>query len=61
LSIAIENGGMVISWTGDAILESSDSLGSEAKWFEVTDGSNPYTLPTEATGAGAKFYRTRLK
>ena len=59
LGIAVENGKLLISWTGDAILESSDSLGLGAKWVEVTDQSNPHTVPSEATGTGAMFYRTR--
>ena len=61
LSITLENGGLVVSWTGDAILESSDSLGLKAKWSEVTDQSNPYTVPPEATRTGTRFYRTRSK
>ena len=61
LSITPENGGLVASWTGDAILESSDSLGLKAKWSEVTDQSNPYTVPPEATRTGTRFYRTRSK
>ena len=61
LSITLENGGLVVSWTGDAILESSGSLGSEVKWSEVTDQSNPYSVPSELTGTGTRFYRTRSK
>ena len=61
LSITLENGGLVVSWTGDAILESSGSLGSEAKWSEVTDQSNPYSVPSELTGTGTRFYRSRSK
>ena len=61
LSITLENGGLVVSWTGDAILESSGSLGSEVKWSEVTDQSNPYSAPSELTGTGTRFYRTRSK
>ena len=59
LTITLENDGLVISWTGDAILESNDSLGLGSKWGEVTDQSNPYTVPAEATGTGAMYYRTK--
>ena len=59
LTITLENEGLVISWTGDAILESNDSLGLGSKWGEVTDQSNPYTVPSEATGTGAMYYRTK--
>ena len=59
LTITLENDGLVISWTGDAILESNDSLGLGSKWGEVTDQSNPYTVPSEAIGTGAMYYRTK--
>ena len=59
LTITMGNDGLVISWTGDAILESNDSLGLGSKWGEVTDQSNPYTVPSEAIGTGAMYYRTK--
>ena len=59
LTITLENDGLVISWTGDAILESNDSLGLGSKWGEVPDQSNPYTVPSEAIGTVAMYYRTK--
>jgi hypothetical protein len=59
LAIGVENGDLVISWTGDGILESSDSIDPNAQWSTVPDQSNPYRVPAGAAISGSRFYRTK--
>ena len=59
LSVGIEKGNLLISWTGNAILEFSDTLGPKAKWTKVMEQSNPYTVSKETSDTGSKYYRTK--
>jgi hypothetical protein len=59
LAIGVENGDLVISWTGDGILESSDSIDPNAQWSTVPDQANPYRVPAGAAISGSRFYRTK--
>jgi hypothetical protein len=59
LDIGVENGDLVISWTGDGILESGNSIDPNAQWSTVPDQANPYRVPAGAAISGSRFYRTK--
>ena len=59
LAIGVENGNLVISWSGDGILESSDSIAPNAQWSTVPDQANPYRVPAGAAISVSRFYRTK--
>lgn len=58
LSVAVQNGNVVVSWTGTGTLESSPTL-SPATWAAVTPAptGNSYTAAPGATGN--RFFRLR--
>jgi hypothetical protein len=56
LTAAMQSGNVVISWTGDGVLQSTDSL-SPANWQNVTPA--PAGKSVTVAPAGSRFYRLR--
>ncbi|MBM3838002.1 MAG: hypothetical protein FJ398_08550 [Verrucomicrobia bacterium] len=57
LTAVLQSGNVVISWTGDGTLQSTDSL-VPANWQNVTPAPTGKSITTSAS-AGARFYRLR--
>jgi hypothetical protein len=56
LKAAVQNGNVVITWTGSGVLQQSDSV--PGTWTDITSATSPYVVQS-ANLAPKKFYRVR--
>jgi hypothetical protein len=56
MTVGLQNGDVVVSWTGAGMLQQADTL--TGSWTDIPSATSPYIIPANAL-APQKFYRVR--